>query len=72
MEARTTNETTKLPLVGDLPIVGQLFTASADGNEIVELVILLRASIVKDTPSPDAADQRLYQDYTDDPRALEG
>jgi general secretion pathway protein D len=70
MEARATNETAKLPLAGDLPIIGQLFTASADGNEIVELVILLRASIVEDTPSPDAADQRLYKDYVEDPRPL--
>lgn len=71
MEARTTNETSKLPLAGDLPIIGQLFTASADGNEIVELVILLRASIVEGASSPDAADQRLYEDYVEDPRPLE-
>jgi MSHA type pilus biogenesis protein MshL len=71
MEARATNGTAKLPVVGDLPMVGQLFTASADGDEVVELVILLRASIIDDAPAPDAADQRLYQEYMDDPRPME-
>lgn len=71
MEARTTNGTTKLPLAGNLPIVGQLFTASADGDEVVELVILLRASIIDDAPPPDAADRRLYQEYVEDPRPIE-
>lgn len=70
MEARATNGTAKLPLAGDLPIVGQLFTASADGDEVVELVILLRASIIDEGPYPDAADQRLYQEYLEDPRPL--
>jgi type II secretory pathway component GspD/PulD (secretin) len=71
MEARTTNGTAKLPLAGNLPVVGQLFTASADGDEVVELVILLRASIIDDVPSPDAADRRLYQEYVEDPRPIE-
>ena len=70
MEARTTNGTAKLPIAGDLPVVGQLFTASADGDEVVELVILLRASIIDDAPAPDVADQRLYQDYVEDPRPM--
>ncbi|MCE3230812.1 MAG: hypothetical protein K0R52_740 [Alphaproteobacteria bacterium] len=71
MEARATNGTAKVPLAGDLPLIGQLFNASADGDEVVELVILLRASIIDDAPSPDAADQRLYQHYLKDPRPLE-
>lgn len=70
MEARTTSGTAKLPSVGDLPVVGPLFGASADGDEVVELVILLRASIIDDAPPPDAADQRLYDDYVEDPRPL--
>lgn len=70
MEARTTNGTAKLPVAGDLPVVGQLFTSSADGDEVVELVILLRASIIESAPMPDEADQRLYQEYVEDPRPL--
>lgn len=71
MEARTTNGTAKVPIAGDIPLVGQLFTSSADSDEVVELVILLRASIIEDAPAPDAADQRLYEDYVEDPRSAE-
>lgn len=70
MEARTTSETAKLPIVGDLPVVGQLFTASADGDEVVELVILLRARILEDAPALGIADERLLEGYVDDPRPL--
>jgi len=70
MEARATNGTAKVPIAGDIPLLGQLFTASADGDEVVELVILLRASIMEDAPSPDSADQRLYEEYVEDPRPL--
>jgi len=70
METRTTHGTAKPPFVGDFPLVNQLFGASADGDEIVELVILLRASIIEDAPPPDAADLRLYEDYSEDPRPL--
>ena len=71
MEARTTSGTAKLPFVGDLPMVGPLFGATAEGDEVVELVILLRASIMDNAPSPDNADQRLYEEYVEDPRPLE-
>ncbi|MBX9806031.1 MAG: hypothetical protein K2Y18_09835 [Alphaproteobacteria bacterium] len=70
MEARTTNGTEKMPVAGDLPVIGQLFTSSADGDEVVELVILLRASIIEDAPPLDAADERLYEDYFEDPRPM--
>lgn len=70
MEARSTNGTAKLPFIGDLPFVGQLFTAVSDGHEIVELVIFLRATILNNASEPDAADQRLYEEYVEDPRRL--
>jgi len=66
MEARATMEH-KVAGGRRLASVGSLFTASADGDEVVELVILLRASIIDDAPLPDAADQRLYQEYIEDP-----
>lgn len=72
MEARSTQGTSKLPLAGDLPVVGQLFSASTDGDNVVELVVLLRASIIEGTPAPGIADQRLYQHYVDDPRPIGG
>lgn len=70
MESRATNATTKMPLVGDLPLFGQLFSSSADSDEVIELVILLRASVIENSPTPDSADQRLYEEYVSDPRLL--
>ena len=74
MEARTINGTARLPIAGDMPVLGELFKSDADGDEIVELVILLRATIIEEgeSPRPDAADQRLYQNYVTDPRPLKG
>ncbi|MBM3632896.1 MAG: hypothetical protein FJX03_04215 [Alphaproteobacteria bacterium] len=71
METRMTNGTAKVPIVGDLPFIGPLFTATADGNEVIELVILLRASIMESPSEPDNADQRLYNEYIDDPHPFE-
>jgi general secretion pathway protein D len=74
MEARTINGTAKLPVASDIPVLGELFKSAADGDEVIELVILLRATIIEEgeSPHPDAADQRLYQDYVNDPRPLVG
>lgn len=74
MEARTINGAAKLPIAGDIPVLGELFKSAAEGDEVVELVILLRATIIEEgeSPQPDAADQRLYQNYVSDPRPLEG
>jgi general secretion pathway protein D len=67
MEVRSVNDTSKLPFVGDAPLFGDLFKSHTDGNYVVELVILLRASIKEDAPAPDAADTRL-QHHMPDPR----
>lgn len=70
MESRTNIENTKLPIAGDIPIIGKLlFTAQSEINEVVELVILLKATIVdQDMEELDIADQRLINNYTQDSR----
>jgi len=47
MEMRTTNERFQLPLLGDIPLLGELFSANTDSQQVIELVILLRATIAK-------------------------
>lgn len=71
METRMTNGTAKVPIAGDLPFIGPLFTATADGSEVIELVILLRASIMESSPEPDNADHRLYNEYITDSHPFE-
>lgn len=71
MESRSTQQNDKLPVAGDVPFLGNLFKATGTAEEIVELVILLRAKIVEEEDgTPDLADQRLYEEYAEDPRAF--
>jgi general secretion pathway protein D len=68
MEKRDANTNAKLPGAGDIPVLGNLFQSTANTEELVELVILLKATIIEDTTTTDTADQRLYEDYIEDPR----
>lgn len=46
MESRKAREDTQLPLFGDIPLLGKLVSAQSETDEVVELVILLKATIV--------------------------
>ncbi len=70
MEVRSIQDTNGLPILNDIEVVRELFSSYTAGDQVVELVILLKATIMADSPSPpDAADQRLQQ-YVPDPRPL--
>ncbi len=58
MEVRSIQDKSKLPILGDTPLVKDLFSSTTEGDQVVELVILLKASILEST-NPNAADQRL-------------
>lgn len=67
MEVRTTNDSAGLPGLKDIPLAKDLFSAQSDTGEVVESVILLRATIV-DQPEMHVADKRLLSDYVVDTR----
>ena len=68
MEVRSIQDTNKVPILGDVEIVKELFRANTESDQVVELVILLRATIASDdTSGVNEADQRL-QHYIADPR----
>lgn len=46
MESRKAREDTQLPILGDIPLLGKLVSAQSETDEVVELVILLKATIV--------------------------
>ena len=71
MEVRSLEGRTQLPGIGDIPLIGELTKSRADGDEVVELVIILKATIVDQAPLPDEADNRLYYGYMKDPRSFE-
>jgi len=68
MESRSIQDRSGLPGFSNVPVLGELVKARVDGDEIIELVILLRASIIDTAPHPDDADERLYNNYSHDPR----
>ncbi len=70
MESRNNVENTKLPIAGDIPLFGKLFTAQSEVTEVVELVILLKATIVQDNHKVPLADVRLMDEYSKDSRPL--
>ncbi len=69
MQDRGENEETGLPGLDVLPLVGNLAKSRDNNSSIIELVILLRATIL-DQVRPDAADVNLYKRYQKDPRPL--
>jgi MSHA type pilus biogenesis protein MshL len=71
MEERSTNETRAVPMLSEIPGLGELFKYKEKKNVITELVILLKLSVVhRDQSNLTPADQRLYQEFTRDPRPL--
>ena len=51
-------------------MVKELFNSYSEGDLVVELVILLKATILEDAANPDKADERLLQSYVRDPLPL--
>ncbi|WP_176758512.1 hypothetical protein [Limimonas halophila] len=69
MQERTSNEDSGVPGLSQIPWIGRAFKQRNENTDMVELVILLNAQIVRNA-RPDAADSRIYQDYTRDPRRI--
>ncbi len=48
MEDRIDNKSGRFPGVGDIPLVGEIFTTRNNASSKSELVILLRPTVIKD------------------------
>lgn len=70
MENRNSCGEAKLPIAGDIPVLGALFKANSTSQETIELVILLKATIIDDAHEITPADRRLYEEVACDPRPL--
>jgi len=69
MQDSSENQDQGVPPLDTLPIVGNLAKSRNNQGKTSELVILLRATIMKNAV-PDAADSNLYHKYNRDPRPL--
>lgn len=70
MQERSANEDEKVPGLGDVPLAGNLFKRQNRDSEVTELVIFLRATIVRGRDSVHQADVDLYNNFTPDPRPI--
>lgn len=71
MQERAQKDTQAIPGASDIPLLGNLFKAQADSVSVTELVVFIRASVIKaPEKSLSAADRDIYQKFTRDPRPL--
>jgi general secretion pathway protein D len=67
MEVRSSKNKAGLPGVRDIPLAGELVSSYGMGDDIVELVILIKVKIIRKNKTQKAADIRL-QRFVPDPR----
>jgi general secretion pathway protein D len=67
MEVRSSKNKAGLPLIKDIPFAGELASSYGMGDNIIELVILIRVKIIGKAQPQKAADIRL-QRFVPDPR----
>ena len=67
MEVRSSKNKAGLPIVKDIPVIGEAASSYGMGDDIVELVILIKVKIANKQPHQKAADIRL-QRFVPDPR----
>jgi MSHA type pilus biogenesis protein MshL len=70
MEVRSSEHKQGMPGLDGVPLLRDLTGSLAEGDTIVELVIVLKATIMDNGAAIDGADQRLMDKYTTDPRPL--
>ena len=68
MEERASNETRAVPVISNIPGIGELFKYKEKKSTITELVILLKLSVVRDQGNMTPADRRLQDEFIRDPR----
>lgn len=60
MDDQTGESISKVPLLGDIPLIGNLFKSTADKKEKRNLMIFIRPTILRDGIAADGVSQRKY------------
>lgn len=71
MQQDSTNTDTGLPLISEVPWIGNAFKGTDKSSNVRELVIFIRATIVNPEGNYNDADKQIYENFTRDPRKLE-
>jgi len=70
MQDMSNNTREGIPGAMDVPILGQAVSSNVKSNNVSELVIFLRATLVNDRDTVADEDIRLYKTFTPDPRPI--
>jgi general secretion pathway protein D len=71
MQERAQKDQQAIPGASDIPLLGNLFKAQSDNIATTELVVFIRATVIKEPEKSIApTDRDLYQKFTRDPRPL--
>ncbi len=70
MENKGTNSDSGVPYAQDVPVFGHLFKGTQRSNNLKELVIFIRATIVNSNGNAAPADKDVYEKFSKDPRPL--
>ncbi len=68
LQDRTETTTESVPILGEVPVLGNLFKKRGDSIQKTELVILLKATIVEGGTNIHSADKDVYRKFSDDRR----
>ena len=68
MEERSDNQSSGVPGLQEIFILGNLFKSKEDKRNISELVVILCATIMDDETNVTEADAEVYHNFTQDPR----
>jgi len=71
LQDRTQTTSEMVPIMGELPVVGNLFKKRGDSIQKTELVILLKATIVEGGNNVHNSDKDLYRRFSEDRRPFE-
>lgn len=71
LQDRTETSTEGVPVMGELPVVGNLFKKRGDSIQKTELVILLKATIMEGGNNVHNTDKDLYRRFSEDRRPFE-
>ncbi|MFK0089239.1 type II secretion system secretin GspD [Pseudomonas sp. NPDC090755] len=56
------NQVSKVPLLGDIPLLGRLFSSTKEVNEKTNLMVFLRPTLLRNSGDGDALSSRKYDD----------
>jgi general secretion pathway protein D len=68
IQDKSTNDTTKVPLLGDIPFLGWLFKSSKDQNQKTNLLVFITPYIIEDLHGLDELKKRKEQEFEEKSR----